>query len=304
MAGNLMIQGQFPDLFAARLAYIDEIIQHSYQAPNPVYPMVFGVKDSNRAYEETTGVTGFGLFSQQLEGASVDYDAIQQAWDKRFTHLKYGKGFQISEDASDDDVDGAITNLAPALGTAAQHSIETVAMNVFNNGFGSETTPDGVSLFNDAHVLRGGGTADNLVTGDLSVANLETAVNLLDGLKDERNQPMLAEPSILLIPQGVSGLRWIAHEILRSQLRSDTANNATNAFNQLGLQIVTCRYLTNAPDWFLGMAPSATKLRFYWRKRPVTAHAMDFDTGNFKTKMTYRFSVGAADWRGWVGGNA
>lgn len=299
-----MVRGQFPDLFAARLAYLREIIKHWYEAPAQTYPEVFGVMDSNRMFEDLTGVTGFGLFSQQLEGAAVDYDAILDAYDKRFTHLKYGKGFQISEDANDDDVDGAITNLAPALGIAADQSVETVAWNVFNNGFSSETTPDGVSLFNSAHVLRGGGTQSNLVTGDLSVANLETAVNLLDAMKDERSNVINMTPSLLVIPAGSNGLRWVAHEILRSELRSDTANNATNAFNQLGLRILPVKYLTNAPDWFLGVEPARSKLRFFWRKRPVTDFAMDFDTGNFKTKMTMRYSVGAADYRGWVGGNA
>lgn len=301
-AGNMILRSQFPDFFASRLAFLDEVIMHAYDAPAITYPEVFNVKTSNRAYEETTGVTGFGLFSEQLEAQPLDYDTILQAYDKRFTHKKYAKGFTISEDASEDDIDGAITNSAPAMGIAAQQSIETLIWSVFANGFSTSfPTPDGaIALFSASHQLRGGGTFSNLVSGDLSVANLETALNIFDTMVDERGNLINMEAGILLIPPQ---LRWIAHEILRSELRSDTANNATNAFNQVGLKVVMCKYLTNTTDWFLGVPPSGSKLMVYWRRRPVTDHTMDFDTGNFKTKMSYRLSYGAADWRGWVGGD-
>jgi hypothetical protein len=107
------------------------------------------------------------------------------------------------------------------------------------------------------------------------------------------------EPSILLIP---SELRWVTHELLKSQLRSDTANNAANALNQLGLKVVQSKYLTGEDDWFLCVDPSQHRVIVYWRMEPVTDHTLDFDTGNMKSKMTYRLSFGSADWRGWVGG--
>ena len=95
---------------------------------------------STRAYEETTGLTGFGQFSQKSEGGTVDYDTILQAYDKRFTHLTFSKGYQITMEAMDDDLDGAITNAAPALSRSARVSIETYIWNLFNLGFATETT--------------------------------------------------------------------------------------------------------------------------------------------------------------------
>lgn len=297
-AGNVMMREQFADLFFSRLPYLDEIIYENFDAPSLTYPLVFQVKNSSRMREQTTGVTGFDLFSTQADGDKVEYDALLQAHDKTFTHSKYGKGFQISEDTAEDDIDGVITDAAPALGRVAQVSIETVIWNVFNNGFTTEQSPDGVSVFNANHVLRGGGTFNNLVSGDLSVANLESAINIFDDMRDERNVLIETAPSALVIPPE---LRWVAHEILRSELRSDTANNATNAFNQIGMRVIMSKYLTGATDWFVLMPKERMKFIVYWRRRPVTDHALDFDTGNMKTKMTYRFSVGVADWRGAVG---
>jgi len=297
--GNVMLRQRFTDLFSARLAYIDEIMFEQFDAPTLTYPEAFNVRDSGRAYEETTGLTGFGQFSQKSEGAKVDYDTILQAYDKRFTHLTFAKGYQISMEAMDDDLDGHISNAAPALARAARVSIETYLWNLYNLGFGTETTPDGSYIFANDHPLVGGGTYDNLIEGDLSQSNLESAINLFDGMLDDRSLPIEASPAKLLIP---TELRWIAFEILKSQLRSDTASNAVNALNQLSLAVVMSKYLTGDDDWFVCSDPAQHRMLCYWRQEPVSDHTLDFDTGNMKSKMTYRLSRGAADWRNVVGG--
>jgi len=98
-AGNVMLRGRYTDLFASRLAYIDEILYDVFDAPTLTYPSAFNVRSSSRAYEETSGITGFGQFSQKSEGSKVDYDTLLQAYDKRYTHLTYAKGYQISTEA-------------------------------------------------------------------------------------------------------------------------------------------------------------------------------------------------------------
>lgn len=299
-AGNIMNRQRYTDMFAERLAYIDEIMYENFDAPSLTYPEVFNVRNSSRAYEETTGLTGFGQFSQKSEGATVDYDTILQAYDKRFSHLTFGKGYQITMEAMDDDLDGAITNAAPALARACRVSIETYIWNLFNLGFTTETTPDGEPLFDGTHPLVGGGTYSNLISGDLSQANLESAINLFDNMLDDRSLPIEASPTKLIIPVE---LRWLAYEILKSQLRSDSASNAINALNQIGMGVVMSKYLTSEDDWFICSEPSQHRALVYWRQEPVTDHTLDFDTGNMKTKMTYRLSRGAADWRNLVGGD-
>lgn len=298
-AGSVMQRQRFRDLFVARLAFLDEIMFERFDAPSLTYPLIFNVRDSKRAYEEITGLTGFGLFSEKSEGQAIDYDTLLQAYDKRLTHSTYAKGYQITFEAMDDDLDGAISNAAPALARAARVSIETFIWNIVNNGFSSETTPDGAALFSNTHPLVGGGSFDNLISGDLSQANLESAINIFDNMLDDRSLPIELSPSILLIPVE---LRWLAHEILKSELRSNTADNAVNALQQISIQTVMSKYLTGDDDWFVVAPPDQHRVLVYWREEPMTDHTLDFDTGNMKSKMTYRLSAGAADWRGWVGG--
>jgi len=295
-----MIRAQFPDLFVNRLAYLDTVMFEEFEAPDTTYTQVFDVRDSSRGYEEMTGVTGFDQFGQRDESAPTEYDVLLQEFDKRLTHVTWAKGFQVSMEASEDDLDRIVSDAGPALARAAKNTIETDAYGDFINGFSSVTTPDGLSLFNTAHILRGGGTFSNRINGDLAQITLEQAVNLFDDMRDGRNQLIKASPKTLMYPPE---LRWLVTELLQSQLRSDTADNATNALTQLGLAPLMVPYLTSATDWYLLSDPSRHKLVYWWRREPVVDHAIDFDTDTMKTKMSFRNSHGPYDWRNLVGGD-
>ena len=299
MMGNLMSRLKASDLFFSRLPFIDEILYENFDAPALTYTRVFDVRSSSRAFEETTGYSGFGLFSEkEQDGGMIDYDTLFQLYKKRFTHATYAKGFQISEEGREDDIDNVISNAAPAMGRAAQVSIETVIWNVLNNGFTTEQSPDGVSLFNAAHPQVDGTTQNNLGTGDIAVATLEVELTKFDDIKDERGLPIMLEPAVLVYP---TASRWQVHTILKSENRPTTNNNDINTVNNLGLLPVMSKYITDNDSWFLVAPASQAKLIVFWRKEPVSDHVMDFETGNAKSKMTYRLSVGAADWRGVVG---
>lgn len=297
-AGGIMLRNQFTDLFSSRLAYIDMIVFENVDAPTLTYNRVFNVKDSNRAYEEMTGISGFGVFDEKTEGAPITYDKLLQLYDKRFTHKTYAKGFQITMEASMDDLDNTISNAAPALGRVARNSIETEAFADLNGAFATTTTADGGYLCG-THSLVGGGSFSNLISGDLAQGTLESALNKFADMVDERSNLIAYSAKTLLIP---NELRWTATEILKSQLRSDTADNAINALSQVGLDILISPYLTGDDDWFLMSDPSRHYLMFYWRMEPTMDHTVDFDTGNPKSKMTMRFSHGPYMWSGIVGG--
>ena len=287
------------DLYLDRLPFIDEILSSNLDAPMLTYPRVFNVRDSKRAFEYIVEKTGLGLFLEKSEGEMISYDKILQGFNQKFTHVEFAKGVAISSSAAEDDIDGAIDDTMPDLSFAVRASIETFIWNVFNNGFSSTLSSDGSTLFNASHTLRGGGTFGNLLTNsDLAVSTLQTALNIFDNMIDERGLPVEMEAANLVYPPG---LRWLVHEILRSDLRPDTANNASNAFKEVSLNPVMVKYLTGADDWFVTADPSRVGTIVYWRKEPYSDHTIDFDTGNLKSKMGYRLSAGASTWRGVVG---
>ena len=299
-AGLLINRQHYTKLFVSRLPFIDFLMQNGIDAPSMVYQQIYKIRDSQRAFEEVLTLAGLGLFDQKDEGDTITYDRSLQGYSKRFEMLTYAKGTSITKEAQDDDIDGAIGDTVPMLGFSARASIETEAASNFNLGFTSVTTADGAVFFSATHPQVGGGTYNNLVSADLSQSSIESGVNKFDSLTNDRGLFEDYAARTLLIPPS---LKWLARELLKSQLRSDSNINATNALLEEGLDPLEWRYLSNATDWFLVGDPAKHSLLWYWREEPITDHTLDFDTGNMKTKMTMRFDHGPVDGRGIVGGN-
>ena len=297
-AGQVVLRGAIPDLFESRLPYIDEILFMNFDAPSLTYPEVFNVRNSGRMAEEMTELAGYSQFAIKPEGQPIEADKMLQGFDKRLTHDTYGKLAEISFESMQDDMDGAITDIIPAFADVARNSIETKIFSTYNNAFGTELTADGLSLVNSAHLIVGGGTFDNSVAGDLAQGTIESAVNKFADMRNGRNQFVGVEARKLLVHVDQ---RWRVHELLKSQLRSDTANNASNALTQIGLQPVFTRYMTDKDAFFILADPSKIRVMVYWRKQPFTDSSLDFVTRNMRTAMLYRMSHGSIDWRGVVG---
>lgn len=293
-----MMRNLYDDLFFQRLAYLREVMYEEYGEPDAEFARVMNVEGSQKMREQTTGITGFGLAALKPEGEVVTYDVLRQEYDKTFTHSTYALGFQVTEEAFEDDLDGPMRQGARALGRSMRTTKNITVWSIFNNAFGTETTPDGVSVFNNAHPLIEGGTFDNLVSADLSITSLETAINIFDDMVDQRGLPIDIEPANLLHPPE---LRWLVGEILKSPERPDTGNRAINIVQNI-LQPVMVKYLTGDDDWFVGITPSGWGPTLFNRRNLTTSSDTDFDTGNGKTKSSQRHSQGWTTWVGHVGG--
>ena len=296
-AGQVLLRGQIPDLFESRLPYIDEILFMNFDAPSLTYPEVFNVRNSDRYAEEMTEIAGYAQFAIKPESQPMEADKMLQGFDKRLKHDTYAKLAEISFEAMEDDMDGAITDIIPAFADVARNSIETTTFAVYNNAFGSELTADGLSLVNAAHKIVSGGTFSNLVTGDFAQGTLESAMNKFSDMRNGRNQFIGVEPRKILAH---INQQWRIEEVLRSPLRSDTANNTSNVVSGI-VQPVYTRYLTDQDAFFVLAEPSKLRVMTYWRKQPFTDSSLDFVTRNMRTAMLWRMKSGAIEWRGVVG---
>jgi len=104
----------------------------------------------------------------------------------------------------------------------------------------------------------------------------------------------------LVIP---TALQFEAERILRSSLRSGTAENDINAMRSRGLLpsgIAINHYLTDSDAWFIKTdCPEGMKL--YNRVGAQFTQNNDFDTDNAKAKFYERYSFGWTDPRGMYG---
>jgi hypothetical protein len=319
MPTGLLLRPQFGDLFERRLAYLDEIIFQRFPHHAMHFDQIFKVRDSNRAYEEVTGVSGLGLFTEKAEGEAVTYDSVIQLYDKRLTQVTYGSGTQASLELLHFDIDGPLQRGAECLARAGAVSAEMTVWAVLNNSFTSETVPDGAAIFSATHPLTTGAVFSNLISSDFCIGAVEDLLNKYADMVDDRGLLIAVQPKTLVIPPE---LRIYAQMLFGSELIPDLetgANggldgyktnvnmslnqvNSINPMRGLGINFFVSPYLTDADNWFIMGSQDESPLRVFWGIRPTTDHAIDFDSGNAKTKLIYSLSAGAFDWRPMVGG--
>ena len=270
-----------------------------------IYPKVFNIRTSDRKFERVVTYVPFGNTQTKAEGEAYVMDQLEQGYTKDFTHTENGLGFEVTQTALEDDGENILNRAGDWLAFSARYLEEIRAAAPFNNGFTTETTPDGVSLFNSAHVLKGGGTARNTLASaaDLSATSLTQAmIDVQTQQQDERGH--LAAPVnswILYIPPA---LEFLAERLVRSKGLPTSADNDLNPLNSRRTwQIVVNPHLTDTDAWFLVAANKSQHAMTFYRRVPISLDPMEKDprTKNRIFTVRHRFSVGAWNWNGVFG---
>jgi hypothetical protein len=296
------LRTNLPDLYLSRLAFLEDVLFDEMPIEAGVFQRILKVRDmGNKPFVKTTTVASFGQVPIKAEGAAVTYEDLAQGFDSTYQADTYELAFRASKEALDDEQEEVVSDAARALGGSMNYTYDVDHANIFNNGFTSTTgSPDGVALFSTAHPLVGGGTEQNRPTtdGDLSVAQLRVSLNDIANTVDDAGKIVHWRPKVLLVSYNQ---KWLAQELLGSELRADTADNAINAFKDDGLVVVATPYLTDTNAFFLLSEPSKHNVRTYWRERPNVLHDWDFETSSMKVKIRSRWKRGWSDFRGVYG---
>lgn len=270
-----------------------------------IYPAVYNIKSSDRKFERVVSYVPFGDTQNKPEGETYVMDTLRQGYTKDFTHTENGLGFEVTQTALEDDQENLLSRAGEWLSFSARYVEEGRAANPFNNGFGTETTPDGVSLFNTVHLLKGGGTAKNRPStdADLSATSLTQAmIDLQTDQKDDAGH--ISAPVtewILYIPPQ---LEFLADRLVNSVNLPGSADNDRNPIKaRRQWTIIVNPRLTDPDAWFLVAGSKARHGLTFYRRVPISTEPMmkDAKTGNSIFKVRHRFSVGAWTWVGTYG---
>ena len=267
---------------------------------------IYETETSDRSFEEELKLSGFGAAPVKAEGQAIAYDGAQEAWSTRYTHETIALGFSITEEAVEDNLyDSLSARYTKALARAMAHTKQVKAASILNNGFNAAFAGgDGVSLFSTAHPLIGGGTNSNRpgTDADLNETSLEAAVIQISQWTDERGLLIAAKPRKLVIP---SSLMFVAERLLKTDLRTATADNDINAVRSMSAipgGYTVNHYLTDPDAWFL-TTDVPNGLKHFVRAAMKTGMDTDFDTGNARYKARERYSFGFSDPLGMWGTN-
>jgi hypothetical protein len=291
----MILRGSFPDYFntTAKPA-IDKRLNKALRTKMraAVMPRIFQQLSSSREIEQSVGHTGVGQFRKIVEGAAVTSDQPRPIPSKTFVMERFGLSIIVTRDLIEDDRFNIVADRAVHLANSELDTREMQAASVINDGF-TVNGYDGVPLFSASHPKHyQGGVQSNLLTVGMALSHtaLEEATIQMYSMVDDTGKPVSFTPDMLVVPPS---LMYKAPEILRSQMRSDTANNATNALNVMegGLpQTIVWRYLTSATAWFLMSRENG--LAWYNRRAPYTQTWTDEPTESGHYARRYRCAFG------------
>ena len=270
-----------------------------------IYTDYFNIKSSDRKFERIVTYVPFGDTIAKEEGDNYSMDQLRQGYTKDFTHTENGLGFEVTQTALEDDAENLLTRSGEWLAFSARYVEEGRAANPLNNGFTTETTPDGVSLFNTAHVLKSGGTAKNRPSTDADLSAQSLSQAMIDVQTDQKDEAgHLAAPITswkLIVPPS---LEFLAERLIKSSGLPGSTDNDTNPIkSRRTWDIIVNPRLTDSDAWFLLAGNKSQHGLTFYRRVPITLEPSTTDarTGNKIFKVRHRFSVGAWTWVGTYG---
>lgn len=287
-----------------------KIFFETYKELPEQYSKIFNMLTSTKAVEHDWGMGALGDWTPRAsEISEVDYAKLSPGLERTYTHKAFTKGFMIGRELYDDDQYNQIEKFPKALARAGKASIEKDSMKILINGFtkdaggtGASAIYDGEALFSANHpLLDSVKKSSNLVTGALTVANLQKAIQTMKATLDEAGNLIALNPTRLIVPPA---LEYTARTILESTQLPGGNNNDINTVKGR-LELVIMDYLGTANSgsdtaWFIQDANNH-EMNFFWRVKPEFKWDEDFDTFVAKYRGYMRYSFGVSDWRGIVG---
>ena len=259
---------------------------------------IYATESSDRAFEEEVMLSGFAGAPVKQEGAMVVFDQANEAFTARYSHETIALAFAITEEAIEDNLyDKLAGRYTRALARSMSNTKQVKAAAVLNRAqVTTATGGDGVPLIANNHPLATGGTFSNVlaVAADLNETSLEQSLIDIAGFVDERGLKIALSGRKMIIPKE---LQFTAERIMKSPLRSATADNDINAIMNMGMVPEGYRvnhFLTDTDSFFL-LTDVPNGLKHFVRSPIKTAMEGDFDTGNVRFKARERYSFGWSD---------
>lgn len=266
---------------------------------------IFSIESSDRAFEEEVMLTGFGSAPVKNEGAGVAYDTALESFTARYTHETIAMAFALTEEAVEDNLyDRLSARYTKALARSMSNTKQVKAASVLNNAFtaGAYAGGDGVALCATDHPTALGPNFSNepAAPADLNETSLEQGIIDIAAFTDERGLKVALTARKMVVPKE---LQFTAERLMKSTLRTATADNDINAIKSMGLipeGYCVNHFLTDTNAWFL-ITDAPNGLKMFQRSPIRTAFEGDFDTGNVRYKARERYSFGWSDPRGIYG---
>lgn len=296
---------------------LDKVVFDAFdgdRAPNKAHadnPLLFNQERATNAAVIDEITMGVGEFETHIEEEALKEATVIS--DDKVTHsvTNWKKSLPIPVEYFEDAMFSHVQRTMADFGMKARLTQDKNAINTYANGLaGTTTTNNGTALFSNTQDTINGDTIDNLETGALSEANLETMVVSLQEQKAQDGTLGGHEPAFLLVP---TQLYKEALEITKSELRSGSADNDLNYFSARypGLQVLWSPFMGatfggNDAYHILGSTRHNMNRAVRVPFSPATTKLIDYANDNqdrYIYKARFREIVYVSTYQGLVGSN-
>ncbi|CAB4145621.1 Bacteriophage Mu, GpT [uncultured Caudovirales phage] len=252
-----------------------------------------------RSYHEEPVLYGFGAAPELPDGTAVTYKSGGQLYSAIYNYKVWGLAFALTKVLVEDGDHIRIgQTYSRHLAQSLIETKETLCANILNRAFNSSYTGgDGVSLISTSHPTAVGTSSNQLTTAAaLSQTSLEQMLIQIRNATDANGKRIRLNPEKIVC--GPS-LVFQAEVLLKSALRTGTANNDINPINSMGMlsggQANVSRVTSTTAWWVKTDVPEGLKLAM--RRGLEKSMEGDFDTDSMRYKATERYIPNWTDWR-------
>jgi len=256
-----------------------------------------------RNYHEEPVLYGFGAAPQLPDGTPVSYQQGGVLFLKRYVYQVYGLAFALTKVLVEDGDHVRLGQIyAKHLAQSLVETKELLCANVLNYAFNSSYTGgDGVALNSASHPIVNGTFSNLLATpAALSQTSVEQMLIQIRSAVDNNQKKIRLQPLKLVVAPGNV---MQAEVILKSVLRTGTANNDINPIKSIGLMpegAAVISRLTSSTNWWIQTdAPEGMKLMM--RRGLEKTMEGDFETDSMRYKATERYIPAFTDPRAMFG---
>jgi len=283
---------------------LNEVFDGVYNQRADEWKQVFDErKGIPRTYHEEPVLYGFGAAPELPDGMPVTYQSGGVLYQQRYVYKVYGLAFALTKVLVEDgDHIRVGQTYAKHLAQSLIGTKETLCANILNRAFNaSYLGGDGKSLVATDHPLVSGSFSNQLATAAaLSQTSLEQLLIQIRNAVDNNGKRIRLTPKkIVTGPSNV----FQAEVLLKSALRSGTADNDVNPVKSMGLLSggqANLSRVTSSTAWFIQTdAPEGMKVMM--RRGLEKSMEGDFETDSTRYKATERYAVGWTDPRAMFG---
>lgn len=298
----MQYSGQFGSVFHKILGAVWKDEQAKSE---PVWKQYLQEKSTVKKYFDDVELVEPGLWSETDEGQDLDLDDYSQGIITRYEPKKFSKRLIIPEELEEDSQYPEIYDATRMLSSTCNVTQDYDAVAVLNDAFAGASllSGDNVAYCSASHVIRGGATVSNILSPALSPSNTAVQAMLIAAEKMPGTNGMVR--SIRLVKMvGPTNQKFRFKEILKSEQKDDTANNATNALKgELSDKYVSVPFMSSTTNFF-GITNVERGGMFIWRRKPRFRQS-NVETSEVKQFTgSARWTKGVSNWRYFIGSQA